>query len=80
MSKLIQCGDHQWAPWSIVCKHLVSGESADWCPVAAEEDGEVEHDWLCPSCLANHPNHDVDDLKAICIHCVRILRGKAHAR
>ena len=23
---LIQCGNHNWVPWSIVCVHLINGE------------------------------------------------------
>ena len=27
--RLILCGDHQYAPWSIVCIHLTSGKSTE---------------------------------------------------
>jgi hypothetical protein len=80
---LIQCGDHKWAPWSIVCTHLVSGDSREWVPVPSTNP-EVEYDWLCPDCVRTHEDvvggdNDAEDellpkLKAICIHCVRELR------
>jgi hypothetical protein len=25
MTQLIQCGDHRWVPWCIVCVHLCGG-------------------------------------------------------
>ena len=72
---LIQCADHKWAPWSIVCIHLVDG-GTDWNPVPNEMP-EVDYDWLCDVCRNKYPDVDVDDLKSICIHCVRELQSKA---
>lgn len=40
-------------------------------------DAEVDYDWLCDDCRNKHPDMDVDDLKAICIHCVRVLQARA---
>jgi hypothetical protein len=77
---LILCGDHKLAPWSVVCVHLVEGTSKDWVPVHIEPQDrshpDVENDWLCRecACLGEPP---VQNLKAICIHCVRELQARA---
>jgi hypothetical protein len=73
---LIQCGDHSWAPWSMVCVHLVEGTSKQWCPMPQDEGSEVKNDWLCPECraAAQQDRISAEDLKAICIHCVRSLQ------
>lgn len=36
MNYLIQCGDHKWAPWSIVCRHLIDGMK-EWNRVETDE-------------------------------------------
>ena len=75
---LIQCGRHgMWAPWSIVCVHLMEGQSRQWQAVPSNAP-EVDFDWLCPSCLEKHNRgQDVLDLsKAVCMHCVRVLRKR----
>jgi hypothetical protein len=74
-NNLIQCADHKWAPWSVVCVHLINGET-DWNPVPNEMP-EVDYDWLCTDCRSKHPDLELDDLKAICIHCVRELQARA---
>lgn len=73
---LIQCSDHQWAPWSLVCVHLVNG-GTDWNAVPNDDSPEVDFDWLCDECYRKQPDVNVDDLRAICIHCVRVLQAKA---
>lgn len=73
---LIQCSDHKWAPWSIVCIHLVNG-STDWNPVPNNDSPEVDYDWLCNECRSKLPDLEADGLKAICIHCVRLLQIRA---
>jgi hypothetical protein len=72
---LIQCGDHQLAPWSIVCIHLSSGESREWIPLKSSSP-EVDYDWVCPDCVPNSEieKPDITKLQAVCIHCVRELR------
>ena len=73
---LIRCAGDGWAPWSIVCVHLATGESKEWIPIESNNP-EVDHDWVCPECdttLQESGSVDVDKLKAICIHCVRRLR------
>jgi hypothetical protein len=74
--KLIQCADHKWAPWSIVCGHLLQGKAKDWNAVPQEGSGEAMNDWLCSKCLKRLPDVPVEDLHAICIHCVRKLQAR----
>lgn len=75
--QLVECGDHKLAPWCVICVHLMTGSSQEWVPVPIEDEAsEVEFDWLCPQCNAKGDDLDVDDLKCICIHCVRELRGE----
>ena len=72
------------SPWSIVCNHLMSGESREWRGVESNDNSEVEFDWLCPDCLKVHleteeqqrpyTEEELDSLKCVCIHCVCVLR------
>jgi hypothetical protein len=79
MTKLIKCSDGMYAPTVVVCRHLFDGESNSWNPVSGE--GEEVFDWLCPECLAKFPaDVDVDDLKAVCMHCARQMREDATGR
>jgi hypothetical protein len=74
--KLIQCGDHKMAPWSVVCIHLLDGISEEWLRQPGE-DGDQD-DWLCPSCAAKGAEQvPVEELKAVCIHCVRELQARS---
>jgi hypothetical protein len=78
---LILCRDHSYAPWHIVCVHLLNGESRRWkAGPKGVKDGEVKLDWLCPRCFADFPDVSVDDLAAVCMLCARELRGKARRR
>lgn len=81
-TNLIQCSDHTWAPWSIICIHLITGSSREWQPLDSTNP-EIDHDWLCPQCMKTHQHEtennlkvDITPLRAICIHCVRSLRTK----
>ncbi len=73
---LIQCGDHKWAPWSIVCTHLVDGTSKDAVALHSSNP-EVDYDWLCRECYDVRSDFDKlmaeDKLKAVCMHCTRIV-------
>jgi hypothetical protein len=80
--KLIQCGDHSWAPWSIVCIHLMTGLSRKWIP--KESDSEM-FDWFCPACwkrleaelgLRDTGAVTTTNMRSVCIHCVRFLRER----
>jgi hypothetical protein len=75
MTNLIRCGDHMLAPGVVVCIHLIEHTAADWLPVARRPGGEGESDWLCPDCLGKFPDVPDEDLRAICIHCVRVLQS-----
>ena len=72
--KLIQCGDHGYAPWGVVCVHLIKGTSKEWCRLD-NPDGNT--DWVCPSCLANLTDENIENLHAICMHCIRKIQAKA---
>lgn len=76
----IRCGNHEEAPWSIVCIHLVLGQNKEWMPVESDHP-EVEFDWFCPSCKDDFKKGDPDLnlLRPICIHCVRHLRERYDA-
>jgi uncharacterized protein YrzB (UPF0473 family) len=73
--KLIRCGDHSLAPWSIVCKHVVSGEAQEAIPLPKDDGEEVMFDWVCAECsaLINEQGSEayLDRLTCVCIHCVR---------
>jgi hypothetical protein len=69
--RLIQCGDHGWAPWGVVCVHLVNGTAAQWCRVPGRD-----YDRLCPACLVKGPDLPVEYLKAVCLHCIRQMQGE----
>ena len=62
-------------PWSLVCVHLVNG-SKDWIAVPNDDSLEVDFDWFCSDCRRKLPDVDVDDMWAICIHCVRELQAE----
>ena len=76
---LIECGDHQWAPMVIVCIHLISGDSHEFCRIPSG-DLQTEWDYLCPTCLegcgGDLEECDIDDLRPVCIHCSRYMLKK----
>ena len=73
--KLIQCGDHSLAPWSIVCEHVLSGEANEAIPIPKVDAQESMYDWVCAECEArmDEQNNEefLDLLRCICIHCLR---------
>ena len=78
---VIQCGDHNYAPYSFVCRHLIENPLQEWIPIdIAEDDGrEVDNDWVCEECDKNEiwTKHEeaVEALRIICIHCIKIIRS-----
>lgn len=78
MSELIRCGDHSLAPWCVVCRHLLDGSADRWCAVpSAEPSSEVLYDWLCDECFRTGADVvPVEDLRCVCIHCVRAMQGE----
>jgi hypothetical protein len=76
MTHLIQCRDHRWAPWCVVCVHLCEGTATEWIAVPIEDEiCEVQNEWPCPGCHAQMPYLDDKLLEAICIHCVAELKA-----
>lgn len=75
---LIQCGDHSWAPWSIVCTHVLNRTAAKVYALPKLPPGESEFDYVCMSC-AEEVEQDgdainIDNLRPVCMHCVtRVL-------
>ncbi len=74
--KVIDCDAHGLSPWSVVCVHLMDGESTDWRPIEVDDGREVESDWTCPECEAAHRSgrDDVSKLLPVCMHCARTAR------
>jgi hypothetical protein len=72
---MVQCADHKFAPCVVVCRHLVSGESREWYPVIVE--GQECYDWICPECAKSFGEIPLDDLQAVCMHCVREMQKTA---
>ena len=77
---VIKCGDHQFAPYSFLCRHLVDGQRSDWNKVELGPDDkrEVEGDWLCGDCYEDHLVNvdDPNNIVPICLHCVRELQAR----
>jgi hypothetical protein len=70
-TKLIQCRDGKFAPWGIVCRHLLDGKSNEWIQLPQPDGGET-YDYLCRECFEKEPgSQDMDDLAACCFHCTR---------
>ena len=75
-SKLIECGDHSFAPWAATCVHICEGTATEVVPIPQPDGSEVENDWLCPQCVQRYfigLDCDVEDLRMVCIHCLRKL-------
>lgn len=76
--RLIQCGNHSWAPWSAVCIHLMDG-SANTAVGLHSNNEEVLYDWICSDCFEKFSVGDktdeflMDNLRAVCMHCTRKL-------
>lgn len=80
---LIDCGNHNSygkSPWSVVCVHLIEGTSREWIPIESIIP-EVDFDWICPKCLelcddedGLNPGNNLENLRPVCIHCVRTMR------
>jgi len=80
---LIRCADHTWAPWAIICIHLMERpETTEWLPIENNDDREVDFDYICPDCEDRRERlggYDkmLDFLRPVCIHCLRHLRERA---
>ena len=74
--KLIQCGDHQLAPWAVTCIHVCDGTASDVLPIPQDVGSETENDWLCTDCFekfAITQQGTIENLRVVCIHCLRKL-------
>jgi hypothetical protein len=75
---LVRCGDHEFAPWRTVCRHLLDDPKL---PVVRIVHGHGrQDDFLCSGCAEKAKKGDdsaafLDDLKCLCIHCVRDVLG-----
>jgi len=48
-----------------------------WIPFESS-NLEVEFDWICPDCAPDPQTEiiSIENLRPVCIHCVRFLRNK----
>lgn len=70
--RLIRCADHSYAPWGIVCRHIVEGTAKTAFAIPQTPPSEVEYDWICEECYKRHPDkHKIKDLRAVCCHCIK---------
>jgi hypothetical protein len=74
---VIECANHKFSPYSFLCKHLIDSPKQKWVGMEVDDGREVEYDWLCEECFANHEQGDqLEDLIVpICIGCVEILKN-----
>jgi len=69
---LIRCGDHKYAPWCVVCVHVLNGTTQE-CVRVPMGEGEQD-DWLCPECFKKGPDGlGLGDIRCVCIHCAQRL-------
>ena len=73
--KLIKCGDHSYAPWCVVCNHIINGTTKECVRVPMSQAGDGQQDdWLCPECFEKGPSGlRPNDIHCVCIHCARNL-------
>lgn len=74
--RLIECGDHSFSPWGVVCVHVLDGTATDLIHGEADDGDEGGGDWMCPECCERAMSSGGDDsclsyLRAACIHCIR---------
>jgi len=67
---LIQCRDHYWSPWAIVCIHIIKQTATEVVPIP-EDEGEVENHWVCAECAEKDHSENISNLRPVCIHCLR---------
>lgn len=78
--RYIQCGDHKWRRWSIVCIHLCEGISREWIALPNPDGPD---DYLCPECLKNWDwimsrtgEGYRTDIRPVCVMCIERIRVK----
>ena len=81
--KLIQCGDHSYAPWALICVHLMKGTAKEWVAIEVDDGREVDNDYICPDCagkVSMTPGEwDIENLRAVCIHCLRDIPERSRS-
>ena len=66
--------------WAITCIHLIEGRPAsEWKRIDVDDGREVDADWVCTSCFGKHMQgrDSVDDLRPVCIYCMRHMKTLA---
>lgn len=83
---LVKCGNHHMAPAGMICIHLADQTSTEWRSMIplfdpAEDSTQFENDWLCRECfdrcVATQSLPDLDDIRTVCIYCIRDLMGES---
>lgn len=69
-TKLIQCGDHSYAPWGVVCTHIIEGSASE---IVQMNPDEGSNDWLCTECAKEM---NIENMECVCIHCIRKFTNK----
>ena len=63
---LIECHDHSWRPWYVVCVHVIGGRPVAQLKKATKDEvGEC----LCKACADREEPPPVEQLKACCDRC-----------
>lgn len=73
-NKLIKCGDHQFAPWVIVCNHVMNGTADEAIPLLRSDNSDQMFDWVCSDCadmIEDGNKEYLERLSCVCIHCLR---------
>lgn len=76
--KLMQCRKHGYAPWGVVCVHILTRTAEEAICYQADDGSRLVDYWFCPECFeryvgkgANPKVSDADrDLVAACVHCL----------
>jgi hypothetical protein len=69
---LLRCAKDGWAPWGLVCRHLIDGTATEWIPVPPTDFVDTSNDWLCLACWRKGPDDlRLEDVMSLCIHCIR---------
>ncbi len=71
--KLIECGDHGAAPLAMDAYNIYEGTATGVVPPPQEDGNNIANDWLCPDCYERICTLGLDDIRAVCIHCLREL-------
>lgn len=76
--KTVFCEEHGISPYSIICDHLVYGESKQWTAVEVDDGREVIADWCCPKCYKAHARKEdpIESLTVGCMHCIRRIQAE----